>query len=294
MKQRVSSFIAGAMALCGCTPPSPPPPTPPSPSVITGDSAPPPATADANPSQTSSGAIAPVIYRLAMPYGANSRDASFWKLIDEDVVDVATNERLNLNGFRAGRGKVADWPQFLKLLTGESAFQRDKGRVLAQSSIGDARYPMTNVLPEELLTMFDQHGLTMRSFSDCRNEFSMAFSWAPRKPRTIRLTICPVIESVKMRADYAVENNPPPVRVLDAESIYELNLCADIAPGEFFVLGTSGQTDDPNRVGSLFLTSDQPSQRFEELLIVVGDSVPMVPARHNANGSADATTKQSK
>jgi hypothetical protein len=235
-----------------------------------------------------------MIYLLAVPYGANSGDTKFWKLIDEDVVDIPTDECLSLNGFRVGRGKVADWPTYLKILTDESAIKKWDGRVLAQSSIGDARYPMTDVLSEELLTLFDQHGLTMRSFKDCRNEFSITFAWAPRKPRTIRMTICPVIESTKTRADYALENNPPPERVLDRESIYDLNLCTDVAPGEFFVLGTSQETRDPNRVGSLFLTHGEPSQRFEELLLVVGDSVPMVPSRHHAANLGGPTTKQSK
>jgi hypothetical protein len=286
--------LSVVLVLAGCVPPQPPAPTPPTPHVIAGDSAAPPAGADAGPKLTSSGAMTPIEYRLQVPFGANSRDERFWKLVEEDVVDVPTGHRLNLNGIRTGRGKVADWPQFLKILTDESAIMLSRGQVLAQSAFGDATFPMTDTLPEELLLIYDEHGLTMRSFDDCSNQFSMAFAWAPRKPRTIRVTICPVVIATKTRADYAMNNNPPPVRVLDRENLYDLNLCSDISPGEFLVVGTSRETEDPNRVGSVFLTRDGPNQRFEELLIIVGDSVPMVPARHPAAIRNGATTKQSK
>src|ERR1700722_9483415 len=160
----------------GCLPPPPPPPPPPpipppppGAHVITGDTVPQGAN-DANPSLTTTGAMSPIIYRLQAPIGANSRDESFWKLVDEDVVDVPTAGRLNLNGIRVGRGKVADWPEFLKVLTGESAIMLTKDQVLAQSAFGDARVRMTDTLSEELLFLYDEHGLTMRSFEDCQNE----------------------------------------------------------------------------------------------------------------------------
>ncbi|HEY3789901.1 MAG TPA: hypothetical protein VGL71_13665, partial [Urbifossiella sp.] len=53
------------------------------------------------------------------------------------------------------------------------------------------------------------------------------------------------------------------------------HFCSDISPGEFLVVGTSRATEDPNRIGSRFLTRDGPNQRYEELLILVGNPVPM-------------------
>ena len=242
--------------------------------------------------------MSPIIYRLQARFGANSRDESFWKLVDEDVVDVSTAGRLNLNGIRVGRGKVADWPEFLKVLTGESAIMLTKDQVLAQSAYGDARVRMTDTLNDELLFLYDEHGLTMRSFEDCQNEFSLAFEWAPRKPRTIRVTICPVVWAMKTRSDFSMSDNPPPARVLERENFYDMNLVADITPGEFLVMGTSRETEDPDRIGSRFLTRDGPNQRFEELLIVVGDSVPMVPTRYHKVGAKEsgggATTRDEK
>jgi hypothetical protein len=283
-----SAILAGCLVgllQFGCLPPPPPPPPPlppppPGAHVITGDSVP-PAQNDSGPSLTSTGAMAPLIYKLQMPFGANSRDNSFWKLVDEDVVDVPTEQRLVLNGIRVGRGKVADWPTYLKILTNEEAIKTGQGQILAQTAYGDAKYPMTDTIPEELLFIYDEHGLTMRSFNNCANEFSMAFDWAPRKPRTIRITICPVVEAMETRSDFSMSDNPPPVRVLDRENFYHLNLRADIAPGEFMILGTSPETADENRVGSRFLTLNGPSKRFEEVLIIVGDSVPMVPMRYH-------------
>src|SRR5580658_5645411 len=111
---RIRMAICGcALALCACTPtrpqpaaPTAPPPQPPVPAqqVISGDAAP-PAVTEPNPVLTSSGVISVTMYELQTPFGANSRDDSFWKLVEEDVVDVPTNVNLNRNGLRAGRGR---------------------------------------------------------------------------------------------------------------------------------------------------------------------------------------------
>jgi hypothetical protein len=143
---------------------------------------------------------------------------------------------------------------------------------------------MSDILPEETLYIYDQHGLTMRSFDDCKNIFSIAFAWAPRKFRTMRVTICPVVQSTRTRMDYSLSDNPLPLRIKQADHIYNLNLCADIAPGDFLIVGTSIATEDPNRVGSLFLTRDGPNQRFEEVMILVGETVRMPPRKRNVAG----------
>jgi len=272
-----SCILFLAMIACGSHSP------PPTSSQQGGNStaAPPPAASDANPALTGSGIITGTMYHLQMPFGANSRDDAFWKLLDEDVVDVATNLNLNRNGLRVGRGRVADWPDYLKLLNAESATMLNETKFLTQPSFDDARLPMSDILPEELLFIYDDHGLTMRSFDDCQNILSMAFQWAPRKPRTMRLTICPAIMAWRTRRDYSLTDNPDPVRYLERLNYYDLHFRADIAPGEFLAVGTTTATEDPNRIGSRFLTRDGPNQRYEELLILVGQSVPMKGIKHH-------------
>ena len=128
-------------------------------------------------------AIHAEMYQLQMPFGANSRDDSFWKLVDEDVLDVPTAQNLIRNGFRVGRARIADWPAFLKVLTNESAIKHSETTMMAHPSVDDGTIRMSDLLPEELLFIYDDHGLTMRSFSDCTNMLSLAFEWAPRKVR---------------------------------------------------------------------------------------------------------------
>ena len=210
-----------------------------------------------------------------MPLGANSRDDAFWKLVEEDVVDVPTSINLSNNGLRVGRARVADWPEFLKILEKESAIRVSDSVMTAQPAIGDVPLSMSAELPEELLYFYDEHGLTMRSYDDCQNFLSLAFQWAPRKPQTIRVTICPVVKAWRTRFDYALSDDPPQTKFLDRENFYDLHLCADIVPGEFLVLGTSPAAQDPNRIGSRFLTRNGPNQRYEQVLIMVGKPVPM-------------------
>jgi len=277
------------LATIGCSANSPPPP-PPQSAVST--AAPPLAGSHANPPLTGSGIITGAIYHLQMPLGANSRDDAFWKLLDEDVVDVPTNLNLNRNGLRVGRGRVADWPEYLKLLIAESAIEIEKIEYAAGWSFEDALQPMSDILPEELLFIYDDHGLTMRSFDDCQNLLSLKFQWAPRKPRTIRLTICPVIEAWRTRRDYSLSDDPPAVKYLERLNYYDLHFTADIAPGEFLAVGTTTATEDPNRIGSRFLTCDGPNQRYEELLILVGQSVPMKGMK--SHPASPASTQSAK
>jgi hypothetical protein len=250
------------LAIIGCAAHSQQQPLPSPPSqVISGDSAPP---AEQMP-------IHAEMYQLEMPFGANSRDDSFWKLVDEDVLDVPTAQNLIRNGFRVGRARIADWPAFLKVLIGESAIKRSEANMMAQPSVDDGTIRMSDVLPEELLFIYDNHGLTMRSFNDCRNMLSLAFEWAPRKQRTIRLTFCPMVQAMQTRMDYSLSDNPRPTQYLHRENFYDLHLTADIAPGEFLIVGTSTATADPNRIASRFLTRDGPNRRFEQVLLFVGD-----------------------
>jgi hypothetical protein len=269
------SWLAGGVllgAMCGCSEPASAPAA--AASVISGDVTP-PVSAPAPEPATSSGVISTLIYQLQCPLGANSRDEAFWKLVDEDVVDVPTSRTLNYNGLRTGRARVADWPKFLKILEKESAIRISESRISSASAIGDALLDVSEPLPEEVLFIYDDHGLTMRSYANCQNELSMAFQWAPRKPRTVRVTICPVVKAWRTRMDYSLNDDPAPTKYLERENYYDLHFCVDVAPGEFLVIGTTRQTEDPNRIGSRFFTRDGPNQRYEDLLILVGQPVPM-------------------
>jgi hypothetical protein len=261
-------------------------------SIISGDVSAAPEPAEATEPQTSTGVIKSEMYQLQMPFGANSRDEAFWKLVDEDIVDVPTDVLLNSNGLRVGRGRVSDWPLFLKILQRESAIKIADHRITAQPSVEDAQLDMGEMLPEELLYIYDEHGLTMRSFDDCQNRLSLAFQWAPRKPETIRVTVCPVVKAWRTRFDYSLADDPPATKYLEPNNYYDLHFCSDISPGEFLVVGTSRATEDPNRIGSRFLTRDGPNQRYEEILILVGNPVPMNGIKtHMAKPTSQASAR---
>ena len=89
------------------------------------------------------------------------------------------------------------------------------------------------------------------------------------------MTFCPMVLATQTRMDYSLSDNPAPAKYLHRENLYDLHLTADIAPGEFLIVGTSTATQDPNRIASRFLTRDGPNQRFEQVLLFVGDPGPM-------------------
>jgi hypothetical protein len=213
------------------------------------------------------------MFKMTVPVGTVTHNDPFWKLIQEDVVDVAAHELLYENGIRVGRGRVDQWASFRDLLDRDST-------VVVTSSLSclsgqDFPINMTPVTAEETLWFFDQHGPSGRSYADCVNLFSFRFEWAVHKTDTVRMRICPVVVTTRTRLDYTTNDDPIPTTSSGPEHLYDLRLFVDIPPGEFLVIAPSPDASDPNRIGHRFLTVDGPSDRYEELLVLVPHVVGM-------------------
>ncbi|MGD1278410.1 MAG: hypothetical protein ABR964_14450 [Tepidisphaeraceae bacterium] len=219
--------------------------------------------------------ISVIMDKFQVPYGAISQNEAFWKWVDEDALDVPTYELLRRNGLRIGRARVADWQHFREILIDREGTHVDTTGFVALSGNNDITINLTDEMPEQLLFVVNEHGVTGRMYDWCQNRLSFAFAWARHKRQTVRLSLCPVVAVQRKRFDYSLADRPPENVFVSEEYLYDLRFAADIAPGEFLVIGPSPQAADPNRVGNRFLVHDGKRDRYEQLLILTQTQMPL-------------------
>jgi hypothetical protein len=234
------------------------------------------------------------MYRLSVRYGQLNRNTAFWKLIDEDAVDVPTHAMLLDNGLRVGRAPVARWDSFQNII-GPQLHDCTITTFMALSGVGSVSLDMSPIVDEETLFVLDEHGATGRTYLRCKNQFKFSFMWAPRmEPGTVRVTMCPQVWMEKRKSELEASADPVEAALTKQENIYDLRLCADVLPGDFLILGLSPSADDPNRIGNKFLTRGGEMERLEDFLIFSTSPIPVHadlapatrPAKHKATTTA--------
>ena len=252
-----------------------------------------PEPAAPNPAQATAPEQNPLIYvvmdKFQVPYGAISQNELFWKWVDENALDAATYELLRTNGLRIGRGRVADWQHFREILIDRDGTRVDTTTFVALSGNNDTTINLTDEMPEQLLFVINEHGVRGRMYDLCQDRLSFAFAWARHKRQTVRLSLCPVVAVQRRRFDYSLADRPPESAFMSEEHLYDLHFAADIAPGEFLVIGPSPQSADPNRVGNRFLVHDGKTDRTEQLLILTQSQMPL--ARRPAGAASRPAPK---
>jgi hypothetical protein len=213
-----------------------------------------------------------------LPYGFMNKSDPFWKQLDEDAVDVDTYDLLYKNGLRVGHANVSTWPRCLEYIDRRTT-RVQRGRFMSISGVDGLPIDMTAQMPEETLFYFDQNGLTGRSFDLCTNRLAFAFQWELHAQDVIHITVCPLVNVQRRRMQYFLADDAPEDAFQKDEYLYGLRFHADLAPGEFLVIGTSPRADDPTRVGNRFLIHDGPTDRYESLLIFARDQLPLTHAR---------------
>jgi hypothetical protein len=265
MKQAIVLFaLAAALAGCGGSAAAPV-----KPAVAVN-----PAPAQTAPVDQSHTVISVNVYQFAVPFGSVSRSKDFWKLVSEDALDVPTDNALNRSGLRVGRANLSDWPRFREFLDRDTSYSRTS-RFIALPGVGMCSLEMTPDIKSQTMFFYDQYGLRGRSFDESQNIFNFGFQWVPHQLDTIRVSVCPVVMALRQRMDYLMSNNPTPTDAIDPETMYDLSLRADIPPNQFLVIGPSLAASDPDTLGYHFLTVEHPSDRLEQIVIVVGKQVDM-------------------
>src|SRR3954471_16116628 len=130
------TLILALAALAGCQGGPPAPATQPTPAPTTR-----PVVMDNVPRPEPRGPVVHLdVYQMAVPRGAVSRSAEFWKRVDEQQIDPPTYDLLLKNGVRVGIAPDRDWDYFRDVLERHNA-RATWGSVMAGGS-GTLDLPM--------------------------------------------------------------------------------------------------------------------------------------------------------
>jgi hypothetical protein len=208
------------------------------------------------------------VYQLTLPVGAVSRSDEFWKRVDEQGVDIGTYDLLQKNGFRVGIAPASEWPYFKGILDQYPAVTK-KTSVTAGES-GALELLMKKGIPSQyLFYLTDDNTLMGRTYDRCDNLMSLAFQAAPRKPGQVRVTLCPLVRSVRGEFQISVTNEEREYEYVRPERLYDLNLCCDVPVKGFLVVAPSTMAKWSATLGNAFLVDGGAAERFEHVLILV-------------------------
>ena len=205
-------------------------------------------------------------YKITLPVGAVSSSPEFWKRVNEKAVDVATYELLYKNGVRVGIGSSSDWDYLKSVLEQNPALTQRS--TATGSDVKDLDTELKLKVPYQDLFYYDASGeLVGRTHERCDNLLRMAFQSAPRKPDTVRLTLCPVIRSLRERIVPVGDVNTRSYPFIHPEQLYDLNLIVDIPFDGFLVVAPSPEAKWPTSLGSNFLVDEGSAEQKETLLV---------------------------
>lgn len=219
------------------------------------------------------------VFQIEVPFGAVSRSEEFWKHVDEQTVDVGTYDLLRKNGWRVGVGPTTEWAYFRDII---DAYPASTSR--ASLSTGPAGGTGTTELPlkdkkgipyQNIWYFDDANSLRGLTFERCDNVINVAVQHVPRKPGEARVTVCPVVRSLRYRFEVTRKNDERIIEYVQPEHLYDLNLQTDIPVGHFLVIAPAPEVKWRTSLGATFLVNDGAAERIETLLLMVPRAIDL-------------------
>ena len=209
------------------------------------------------------------VYQLSFPSGTYSLNEEFWKHIDEQCVDVTTYDLLYKNGLRVGVAPMSELKSFEHYMQGVVPAQRLNVRA---TEVRNIEIEARKDLPEETIFSFDTTSATPpgRSYDRCDNIINLSFTPAPRKQGQLRVTLCPMVRSHRKHLEFSLTNEVREIEYVSPEYLYDLNIRADVPRDGFLILAPSEfAAARATSVGRAFMTREEPTQRTEQVLLVI-------------------------
>ena len=205
------------------------------------------------------------VYRITVPFGTFTGNEAFWKRMDEQCVDAFKNDLLNRNGIRVGQAPLHELDFFRKFM--------EENPVISKMTTTATEVPLVELemrtdLPEQTISFYNPD-LRLRDYDGSTNVLNLSFQPAPRKLGCMRLTLAPMVRSHRKHFQFTQLNNETELQYIAPETFYDLNLRVDIPKDTFFIVMPSSDARYDTSVGRAFLTKDGPTDRLEQILLVI-------------------------
>ena len=206
-------------------------------------------------------------YQISVPVGTISRNEAFWKRIDENAMDPAHHDLLLRNGMRLGVAPLGEFENIRTFLEDTPSKSRVMGTIGAEAH--NMELPMRTDIPFETINYYGQgNELAGHTFDASENIFNISYRRTPRKLGDVRLTIAPMVRSIKKHLEYTAKNDEVEIKYVAPQKFY-LDIEADVPMDKFLVLGPSDTSELPTIIGHQFFVKDDPAQQMEQVLIFV-------------------------
>jgi hypothetical protein len=214
------------------------------------------------------------VYQVVVPFGTVSRNADFWRHVDEEAIDPVTKDLLLKNGMRCGLAANQDWDFFREQIE-QNPHLAKSGSAVATGN-GQIELPMKQNVPEQTIFYFSGHSAPEgRTYEKCNDLIGVSFWPDHRRIGEMNISLSPTIRSTRSHYEYTMRGDERVLTTVTPEYLYELNLRTAVPMDKFLVIGLSPAGDQPSTLGHNFLTLEGGAELHEQVLIFV----PRVPQR---------------
>ena len=212
---------------------------------------------------------------LTVPLGTVSRNEEVWKRVNEQAVDVATYDLLIKNGVRVGEAPLAEYDRFKQLMSEHPVKSQLANLVTPDAK--DVDLEIRKEVDSQTIWYFNGTSeLIGRTFDRCENFLTLSYQPAPRKRGYVRVVICPVVQEMRKRIEFAAGMNEIEVGFKQPVRLYDVNLRADVPVDSFLIVAPSAEATWPGSIGNRFFVQDGPAEQMESVLLLVPRHVPSV------------------
>lgn len=208
------------------------------------------------------------IWQIQLPRESISSNESFWKRVNEGVVDLSPYTILFKNGIRVGALPLRE----LSLIQQQVDERKGSLTRLAGISGKAVEIPIQTDIPQQTLFYFNRSNqLIGRWYDRCENLFYFSFEPAPRRHNYLRIVLTPSVRGLNKRLRYVAT----PGRVEDevqykAEEVqYDASLHVDLPLNNILIIGPSTEARDRMTIGGAFLIKNTPSEQLERLIVII-------------------------
>src|SRR5439155_3974279 len=100
------------------------------------------------------------------------------------------------------------------------------------------------------------------------NYIVLAFQPTPRKPGTARISLAPMVRSLRKRLEFSPASNEEREIVYKCDETFYLNINVDVPANHLLVTSPSAQAGNSTSLGHIFMTKDAPAEQLEQVILI--------------------------
>lgn len=210
------------------------------------------------------------LMHVEVPAGTISASERLWSYLDEEIADPDMAATLNRNGFRVGRGRIADWDQLGRLLremTGQTP------QAVEAHTIPGQAVPVVLQERQDIQTIFTYNlrgELAGRDYPAGDNLLMVACRLNPDDPSTVLVHGVPLVRTTKRYPTYRTRGGMVSfAREPQLVPLEGLEFRVNVPLGHYLAIGPGALSRRQTSAGHHFLVGARTGLPYEKMLVIV-------------------------